>query len=74
MNQTVSGPGPAAIVIFGASGDLTRGKLIPAPHTLGCEGLLPRAARVIGVARSPLSLVMGPFASGCARGWICTRA
>ena len=54
MNQTVSSPGPAAIVIFGASGDLTRGKLIPALHSLGCEGLLPAAARVIGVARSPL--------------------
>ena len=55
MNQTVSSPGPAAIVIFGASGDLTRRKLVPALHSMGCEGLLPRAAQVIGVARSPLS-------------------
>jgi glucose-6-phosphate 1-dehydrogenase len=46
---------PATIVIFGASGDLTRRKLVPALHTLGCEGHLPAASRVLGVARSPLS-------------------
>jgi len=45
---------PATIVIFGASGDLTRRKLVPALHTLGCEGFLPAASRVLGVARSPL--------------------
>jgi glucose-6-phosphate 1-dehydrogenase len=45
---------PAAIVIFGASGDLTRRKLVPALHTLGCEGFLPATSRVLGVARSPL--------------------
>jgi glucose-6-phosphate 1-dehydrogenase len=46
---------PATIVIFGASGDLTRRKLVPAIHTLRCEGHLPAASRVLGVARSPLS-------------------
>ena len=46
---------PAAIVIFGASGDLTRRKLVPALHTLACGGLLARATRIIGVARTPLS-------------------
>ena len=46
---------PANVVIFGASGDLTRRKLVPALHSLACEGLLPPASRVIGVARSPLS-------------------
>jgi len=46
---------PAAIVVFGASGDLTQRKLVPALHTLACGGLLPPAARVIGVARTPLS-------------------
>ena len=30
-------------------------KLVPALHTLACEGLLPAATRVIGVARSDLS-------------------
>jgi glucose-6-phosphate 1-dehydrogenase len=46
---------PATIVIFGASGDLTRRKLIPALHSLGCEGHLPRSVRVLGVARSGLT-------------------
>jgi glucose-6-phosphate 1-dehydrogenase len=46
---------PAAVVIFGASGDLTRRKLIPALHTLACDGLLHPATQVVGVARSSLS-------------------
>jgi glucose-6-phosphate 1-dehydrogenase len=46
---------PATIVIFGASGDLTQRKLVPALHSLSCAGLLPPASRVLGVARSPLS-------------------
>jgi glucose-6-phosphate 1-dehydrogenase len=46
---------PVTIVIFGASGDLTRRKLVPALHSLACEGLLQSASQVIGVARSSLS-------------------
>ena len=46
---------PASVVIFGASGDLTRRKLVPALHTLACGGLLPAASQVLGVARTPLS-------------------
>jgi glucose-6-phosphate 1-dehydrogenase len=46
---------PAALVIMGASGDLTQRKLMPAFHTLGCEGLLPAGTHVVGVARSQLS-------------------
>ena len=46
---------PSNVVIFGASGDLTRRKLVPALHSLGCEGLFPDASRVVGVARSPMS-------------------
>jgi glucose-6-phosphate 1-dehydrogenase len=46
---------PATIVIFGASGDLAQRKLVPALHTLNCEGYLSPATRLIGVARSPLS-------------------
>ncbi len=45
---------PLTVVIFGASGDLTRRKLLPALHTLGCEGFLPEGCHVIGVARSRL--------------------
>jgi glucose-6-phosphate 1-dehydrogenase len=55
MNQTNPEAKPAAIVIFGASGDLTQRKLVPALHSLSCENLLPTATRVVGVARSPLS-------------------
>lgn len=45
---------PATIVIFGASGDLTRRKLVVALHTLGCEGFLPAASQVLAAARSPV--------------------
>ncbi len=45
---------PAVIVIFGASGDLTQRKLVPALHTLACEELLAPETRVLGVARSDL--------------------
>jgi glucose-6-phosphate 1-dehydrogenase len=55
MSQVNASVEPAVIVIFGASGDLTRRKLVPALHSLGCEGLLPRTIRVLGVARTPLS-------------------
>ena len=46
---------PAVIVIFGASGDLTARKLVPALHSLACEGLLHPATRLLGVARTELS-------------------
>ena len=45
---------PCSVVIFGASGDLTCRKLVPALHTLSCEGLLADETRIIGVARSDL--------------------
>jgi glucose-6-phosphate 1-dehydrogenase len=54
MNQANLSP-PATIVIFGASGDLTRRKLVPALHSLACGRLLPSAIRVVGLARSDLS-------------------
>jgi glucose-6-phosphate 1-dehydrogenase len=46
---------PSAIVIFGASGDLTQRKLVPALYALLCEGLLSPDVRVVGVARSALN-------------------
>jgi glucose-6-phosphate 1-dehydrogenase len=55
MEQTKPYTPPAATVIFGASGDLTQRKLVPALHTLSCGGLLSKATRVVGVARSTLS-------------------
>jgi glucose-6-phosphate 1-dehydrogenase len=55
MTQMIPKADPATVVIFGASGDLTRRKLVPALHTLACEGFLPPSSRIVGVARSPLS-------------------
>lgn len=44
---------PCIFVIFGASGDLTKRKLIPALFNLRCLGLLPSKFAVIGVAITP---------------------
>jgi glucose-6-phosphate 1-dehydrogenase len=46
------GTPPTTIVIFGASGDLTQRKLIPALYTLFAEDRLPPTFAVLGVARS----------------------
>src|ERR1700732_581747 len=46
---------PCPMVIFGASGDLRRRKLIPALYNLAKNDLLSREFAVIGVARSPMS-------------------
>jgi glucose-6-phosphate 1-dehydrogenase len=45
-------PEPCALVIFGASGDLTRRKLFPALYSLALRRLLPERFGVVGVARS----------------------
>ncbi len=44
-------PEPCTMVIFGASGDLTRRKLMPALYHLTRQRLLPSGFRVIGFAR-----------------------
>jgi glucose-6-phosphate 1-dehydrogenase len=44
---------PCVFVIFGASGDLTKRKLIPALFNLSCLGLLPEQFAVLGVAITP---------------------
>src|SRR3954465_7117425 len=44
-------PQPCSIVIFGATGDLTHRKLIPALYNLAADGELPPAIAVVGVAR-----------------------
>ena len=43
-------PDPCAMVIFGASGDLTERKLIPALFYLSRERMLPAGFSVIGCA------------------------
>jgi glucose-6-phosphate 1-dehydrogenase len=44
---------PCTIVIFGASGDLTARKLIPALYHLSCGDQWPSPVRIIGFARRP---------------------
>jgi glucose-6-phosphate 1-dehydrogenase len=46
---------PCVLVIFGATGDLTKRKLIPSLYNLAVGGLLPDAFAVVGVGRSPIS-------------------
>src|SRR5262245_50447583 len=48
-------PAPATLVIFGASGDLTRRKLLPAVYHLSRGQRLPARFHVIGVARTPMT-------------------
>jgi glucose-6-phosphate 1-dehydrogenase len=48
-------PDPCAFVIFGASGDLTKRKLIPALYSLAYRRLLPERFAIVGVARSDMS-------------------
>ncbi len=45
-------PDPCALVIFGASGDLTHKKLMPALYALMFRRLLPPRFAIVGVARS----------------------
>jgi glucose-6-phosphate 1-dehydrogenase len=45
-------PDPCALVIFGASGDLTHKKLLPALYSLAFRRLLPERFAVVGVART----------------------
>ena len=44
-------PQPCAIVIFGATGDLTHRKLIPALYNLAADGELPPSVTIVGFAR-----------------------
>ncbi|MGA3327773.1 MAG: glucose-6-phosphate dehydrogenase [Terriglobia bacterium] len=46
-------PDPCAMVIFGASGDLTERKLMPALFYLTRERMLPPGFAVVGCARTP---------------------
>ncbi|MBL9153441.1 MAG: glucose-6-phosphate dehydrogenase [Verrucomicrobiales bacterium] len=46
-------PESCTLVIFGATGDLTHRKLIPALYNLAAAGELPAGVRVVGFARRP---------------------
>jgi glucose-6-phosphate 1-dehydrogenase len=54
--QPIGRPGdPCVMVIFGAAGDLTRRKLIPALYNLAKYQLLSREFAVVGIARSGMT-------------------
>jgi glucose-6-phosphate 1-dehydrogenase len=48
-------PQPCVVVIFGASGDLTKRKLIPALYALATQGLLPNGFGVVGAGRTEIT-------------------
>ncbi len=51
--RTKHSPEPCVMVIFGATGDLTHRKLLPALYNLALEHPLPAGFSVIGFARRP---------------------
>ena len=48
-------PDPGVVVIFGASGDLTSRKLVPALYELASQRRLPMEMAVVGISRTEMS-------------------
>ena len=48
-------PDPCTMVLFGAGGDLTKRKLIPAMYNLAKSKLLPEQFAIVGVSIEPFS-------------------
>src|SRR3712207_1446056 len=46
---------PCVVVIFGATGDLTHRKLVPALYDLAADGRLPPGSSLVGFARRPFT-------------------
>jgi glucose-6-phosphate 1-dehydrogenase len=46
---------PCVMLVFGASGDLTRRLLVPALYNLACDGLLSEHFALLGTAMDPLT-------------------
>lgn len=55
ITHTLPQADPCVVVIFGASGDLARRKLIPALYDLSCEGCTGNRVRILGVGRTPIT-------------------
>src|SRR5512136_3480103 len=55
QSSSYEAPQAFSLVIFGASGDLTRRKLFPALYALAHDNLLPERFAVIGFARREMS-------------------
>src|SRR5271155_1515736 len=53
ISKTPTTVPPTATVIFGATGDLTHRKIIPAFYHLAKNNLLPDAFAIVGFARRP---------------------
>jgi glucose-6-phosphate 1-dehydrogenase len=51
MPKSPNSPGKCTIIIFGATGDLTKRKLIPSLYHLYAEGKLDKSFSVLGVSR-----------------------
>ena len=52
--MALAAPPPQTLVVFGASGDLARRKLLPALYDLAYEGLLPERYAIVGSGGSRL--------------------
>ena len=53
--MSLTAPPPQSIVIFGASGDLAKRKIIPALYNICCDELLPERFAIVGYARTEWS-------------------
>lgn len=54
-NSSIPASAPCIMLIFGASGDLTKRLLVPALYNLACDGLLSDNFAVLGTAMTPLT-------------------
>ncbi len=52
---TLPAADPCVIVIFGATGDLAKRKLMPALYNLGCEGCLSSRFTILGTGRTSMT-------------------
>ncbi|MFO7900743.1 MAG: glucose-6-phosphate dehydrogenase [Planctomycetota bacterium] len=73
-NRDAQQPSPFTLTIFGASGELTRRKLIPAVFSLFRQGLLPDQFRIIGAGRTEYDpdgfrRMLGEHVDGGREGW-----
>ncbi|MBK6749596.1 MAG: glucose-6-phosphate dehydrogenase [Acidobacteria bacterium] len=55
MSDTTRSADPCVMVIFGATGDLTKRKLLPALYNLAKEDFLPHTFAIIGVGRQEIT-------------------
>ena len=56
MSETKKKAEPCVMVIFGATGDLTKRKLFPALYNLAKQGFLPENFAIAGVGRQELGI------------------